>query len=78
MTRTVNPNKVGVRVTCASCGNQKQPVGRSASWQAFYCDDDCPGYRKEPFIGSLWPIEAEADFGYPVQDAGTRIKGAGE
>ncbi len=71
-----NPLKVGIAVQCAVCHYTKQPTGRSASPHAFYCNDDCRGYRQEPYVGSLWPGESEADFGYPVQNAGTIIKGA--
>lgn len=64
--------KVGIRVTCAVCGHQKQPRGRSASMGGFYCDWDCPGYTKEPYVGSLWPGETDEDFGYPCGNDGTR------
>jgi len=74
MSTELNPLKIGIRVTCAVCGNQKAPRGRSASPVACYCNDGCPGYRKEPFVGSLWPNESETDFGFPVESAGTRIK----
>lgn len=70
----LNPNKVGIRVTCEVCGATKQPVGRSAPVDSFYCDSDCPGFYQEPLSGSLWPNESEADFGFPVADVGTRIK----
>jgi len=66
------PTKVGVLVVCAVCGAQKSPIGRSAPIVGHYCDRDCPGYRSEPFVGSLWPGETDADFGYPCGDDGTR------
>ena len=63
--------KVGIVVTCAACGQMKKPIGRSAGLGASYCDDDCAGYRQPPYVGSLWPGEREADFGYPVGTDGT-------
>jgi len=36
-----------------------------------YCDRECPGYYAEPHVGSLWPGETDADFGYPCGDDGT-------
>lgn len=44
---------------CSICGMRKKPVGRSAPLEACngYCDDGCPGYRKPPRPGHLWPGE---------------------
>lgn len=61
----------GVRVEGATCGHMKQPTGRSAALGSRYCDWECPGYRQEPRVGSLWPGETEEDFGYPCSDVGT-------
>ena len=57
--------KNGTRVTCIICGHTKKPIGRSAPLGDLYCDNDCPGYRKKPFVGSLWPGETAEEFGYP-------------
>jgi len=65
------PTKVGVRIVCAVCGVQKKPIGRDAPLDGYYCDWECPGYRVPPFVGSLWPGETDADFGYPCGDYGT-------
>ena len=67
----LDPNKVGVAVECAVCGFQKKPVGRSAPFESYHCESECRGYWQDPQPGSLWPGESEADFGYPVQNAGT-------
>lgn len=64
--------RVGICVQCAVCGQMKKPIGRSGPLDASYCTDECAGYRKPPFVGSLWPGESEADFGYPVSADGTR------
>lgn len=71
----LNPRKVGARVVCAVCGDVKKPIGRSGPLGASYCDDGqgCKGYRQQPYPGSLWPGESEAEFGYPVGDDGTEI-----
>jgi len=37
-----------------------------------YCDRDCAGYYEAPHVGSLWPGETDADFGYPCGDDGTK------
>jgi hypothetical protein len=50
----------------------KKPIGRSAPFNASYCDNDCEGYRKPPYPGSLWPGETEEDFGYKISDDGTK------
>ncbi len=70
----LNPRKVGVAVECVVCRNTKAPIGRSIPLGLHMCDDDCAGYRLAPHVGSLWPQESEADFGYPVQNAGTEIQ----
>jgi len=63
--------KRGIRVTCAVCGQMKQPRGRSGPLGAHYCDWDCSGYTQDPQVGSLWPGETDEDFGYPCSDVGT-------
>lgn len=45
--------KVGIRVTCAVCGDMKKPVGRSGPLGVSYCDEECYGYRQQPCVGSL-------------------------
>lgn len=65
------PVRVGVEVRCATCGQVKQPVGRSAALADYGCNDDCPGYREEPRPGSLWPGERSDEFGYPVGEDGS-------
>lgn len=65
------PTKRGVRVECSVCGQMKQPIGRDGGVYRRYCDWECPGYRQEPYAGSLWPGETDADFGFPCGDAGT-------
>jgi hypothetical protein len=37
---------------------------------------ECGGYYEKPFVGSLWPNESEADFGYEVGTIGVEIKEA--
>ena len=71
--RELRTDCIGVIVTCAKCGWQKKPIGRSAPFESYHCDDECPGYRQPPLPGSLWPGESEADFGYPVGTAGTTL-----
>lgn len=63
--------KRGIAVYCPVCYLMKKPIGRDASPLWTMCDRDCPGYREEPFVGSLWPGETEAEFGYPVGKDGT-------
>jgi len=63
--------KAGIRVDCAVCHRIKNPIGRSGPLVADYCDHECPGYRQPPYVGSLWPNETEAAFGYPVGNDGT-------
>lgn len=57
---------VGVAVNCTVCGMRKKPIGRSAAMEmaASLCDDDCPGYREEPYPGQLWPGETREQFGF--------------
>lgn len=71
----LDPLKFGVRVECAVCGMMKKPRGRSVGWDGGYCDDDCPGYSVDPQVGSLFPNESEADFGYEVGTVGVRYEG---
>lgn len=70
----LNPYKYGKRISCAVCGREKKPVGRSAPVALVLCDDECGGYYLDPHPGSLWPNESEADFGYPVGPTGTEIR----
>lgn len=70
--------KRGIRVTCATCGYMKKPIGRSRPLGVVYCEptlfelhDGCPGYYEDPKPGSLWPGETEQEFGYPVGVNGT-------
>ncbi len=60
--------KAGIAVYCSECGLRKKPRGRSAPdvMANSLCDHECPGYDSEPHVGSLWPMESEQDFGYPV------------
>lgn len=67
----MSATKRGIPVYCSTCGLMKNPIGRSAPLQGGYCDDECDGYRQAPHVGSLWPGETDADFGYPCGDAGT-------
>lgn len=64
--------RVGISVKCPVCLMIKKPVGRSAPFGSFYCDDDCSGYREDPKPGSLWSGESEVDFGYPCGIHGTK------
>ena len=43
---------------CAVCHRSKKPLGRDAPLSSHHCDTDCPGYRREPFPGHLWPSES--------------------
>lgn len=74
METTLNPKKRGIRVRCAVCAMTKKPIGRSEPMGMRFCDDDCPGYREEPYPGSLWPGETETEFGYPVGSDATTIE----
>lgn len=76
----LDPRKVGAPVRCALCGATKKPVGRSGPLDASYCEPllgghGCEDYWQQPYPGSLWPGESEAEFGYPVGEAGTVIRG---
>jgi hypothetical protein len=66
--------RVGIAVECTVCGKRKKPVGRAAALEMAngLCDQDCPGYYKEPVPGSLWPGETEEEFGFPIGDDATR------
>lgn len=66
--------KVGIKVTCAVCGHMKKPIGRDAPMSAYYCDDECAGYRQPPYPGSLWPGETDDQFGYPVGNDGVESR----
>lgn len=63
--------KVGIRVYCEVCKQQKQPHGRSAPIALYLCNADCDGYEADPQVGDLWLGESEIEFGYPVREAGT-------
>jgi hypothetical protein len=69
----LNPQKVGVSVTCRICEHRKAPIGRSVPFGMEMCHMECRGYRAYPYPGSLWPGESEAEFGYPVSNDGTEI-----
>lgn len=69
----LNPKKVGISVSCRTCGQRKKPFGRSAPLGLYLCTFECPGYSEHPEPGHLWPGESEADFGYPVPDVSVRI-----
>jgi hypothetical protein len=46
------------RYDCTVCGQRKAPVGRDLGDRSFgYCDDDCPGYYRDPYAGHLFPGE---------------------
>ena len=65
----MKPTKRGVRVECAVCGQAKCPRGRDSPLDR--CYHKCPGYSQDPQVGSLWPGETDADFGFPCSDVGT-------
>lgn len=67
--------EVGAAVQCSVCGRIKAPRGRSvpAAMAGSRCDNDCSGYRLDPFPGELWPRETRKEFGYP-RDAGSGSK----
>ena len=69
--RTLSETKRGVAVECMVCGRTKKPVGRD-SMDNGLCSYECPGYRKDPRSGSLWPGETEAEFGYAVGPHGVK------
>ena len=58
-----HPDHVGKAVECVVCGKEKKPWGRESALGGL-CDYDCPGYRKDPQPGRLWPGEKCSDFGY--------------
>lgn len=71
--------KVGIAVTCAVCGRQKAPHGRSVPDLKTYCESRlkgergyCEGYRQSPDAGCLWPGETDADFGFHCCNAATK------
>lgn len=70
----LNEKKVGVAVYCTVCKNMKNPIGRDGGCLASYCTYKCPGYDQPPFAGSLWPMEYEAEFGYPVGSHGVEVQ----
>lgn len=61
-----DPNHVGAVMECTKCHRMKKPVGRSAAAEMAnsLCDDDCEGYREQPYPSQLWPGERCTDFGY--------------
>jgi hypothetical protein len=63
----------GIRVSCTVCHLTKKPFGRSAPLPMAnsLCVCDCPGYNKDPQVGSLWPGELASEFSYPVSDFAT-------
>jgi hypothetical protein len=67
----LSESRVGVFVICRVCLLMKKPIGRSEPLGAMYCTDECNGYGRAPYPGSLWPGESEATFGYPVGVNGT-------
>jgi hypothetical protein len=68
----LSATRTGIAVHCGYCHQMKCPRGRSQPLGAYYCDHECPGYDTEPHVGSLWPGETEAEFGYPVGTIGTK------
>lgn len=54
---------IGVAVECTVCGHRKQPIGRSAPYDAQMCTHGCEGYDLPPFPGSLWPGETQEECG---------------
>ncbi len=66
------PILIGLRIECTVCERTKCPRGRSAPLTSSYCDWECPGWSLEPHVGSLWPGETSAEFGFPVGSVGTR------
>jgi len=61
---SMHDEQIGVAVYCTVCAARKKPIGRSAPLGVYLCDDDCEGYRQEPFPGQLWPGETREQFGY--------------
>lgn len=56
----------GISVTCTICDRTKMPIGRSVPFEmsAGSCTSECEGHRKDPYPGSLWPMERASEFGY--------------
>ena len=54
--------RVGIKVTCGTCGRTKNPHARSTAY-THQCSLSCPGYYDDPKPGCLWPGEACAEFG---------------
>lgn len=69
--RELRADVKGVELECAVCHRTKAPRGRSVPLGMDRCDSECKGYQQEPYPGSLWPGETEAEVGYPVADVGT-------
>ena len=67
--------RIGIVVRCATCGNEKQPHGRSVSPLMVYCSpySGCPGYEQDPKPGCLWPGETEDDFGFIICNNGVKL-----
>lgn len=72
MAENLRTNVRGVEVECTVCHRTKCPRGRSAPAELRMCDYDCVGHNLDPQVGSLWPGESEADFGYAVGNVGIR------
>ncbi len=70
--------KVGIRVTCSTCGKPKAPHGRSVAWAMTdsLCSHHCAGYNEDPRPGCLWPGETAEDFGYHSCDHATEERGS--
>lgn len=66
--------RVGIIVRCVACGRTKKPIGRSGPLEGGHCDDECRGYRGDPYPGSLWPGETEGQFGFKVGEDGTTLR----
>lgn len=47
---------VGKAVYCTTCELRKKPIGRDSRDNGL-CDQECPGYREEPYPDTLWPGE---------------------
>lgn len=57
--------RVGQRIKCKKCGNDKSPNGRSNADPAGWCRADvCNDYYNDPKPDSLWPGEKLSAFGY--------------
>ena len=71
-----DPDEIGKAVNCRVCGLRKLPIGRAAplAMANSLCDHECPGYRDDPWPGSLWPGERMGDFrGEEQPDRAERI-----